>query len=94
MAFVRALALAPHSARGLYGLGRAHLQTDSLQAALGVLEKALARDPSHIGAHYEAGIVALRLEKRERARRYLLRVLVLDPGHDTARSVLAAVPGD
>ena len=74
------------------GLGRVHFLAERPEEALAAFTRVLEQEPDHLDANYHAALAATRLGRQHTARRYLLRTLDVDPGHEQARAALASIP--
>jgi tetratricopeptide (TPR) repeat protein len=84
----RALAARPRSADVLDSLGYAHHMTGDDHGAVAWLEKALAEDPDHKGAHENLGEVYLALHDVTSARAQLTELARLCPSDCDERQAL------
>lgn len=88
----KALQLAPQNADAWVALGSADASTNppDLEKARTAFSKALAIDPSNVGAHLDYGAVLPLKEALAQER----EATVLDPANETAWNNLAAIAGD
>jgi TolB-like protein len=76
---LKALALAPQSARAHYALGRVLIGTDRGEEAVGEFERALALDPNMAQVHGILGMCKRFLARPEETEAHALRAMKLSP---------------
>lgn len=89
--FRRAIARAPHTAQGFWGLGRAESCLGDTTAALRNLEKAVLLQPSFAAAHVDLGHEYRATNLKDAAIASYRRAIELDPDNEDVRLALDAV---
>ena len=87
----RYVALAPESARALYGRGLAALWSGDATTAQRDFGKLLHQNPSYAVAHYDLALAEERLDRYDAAERELRSALALAPAYARARFALGVV---
>jgi tetratricopeptide (TPR) repeat protein len=87
----RLLALAPDSARALYGAGLAALRAGDAAAARDAFSTLLKKNPAYATAHYDVALAELRLGRYGEAEREIRAALDLAPRFARAHLALGMV---